>query len=308
MPTPQPFSFACTTSTKQRSPWDESPRTAPRTVRLSTIVVFRIQYVSTATKLRRVPRFLLAGRTTSQARASTLREKELGILQLLRSYSNTSAQESGLPHTSPLDTMAENEEKGIVGRARGMSLSLLNATPQLGMWQATATAIAQAPNLTELREPESGGSNIEFNAHGHAIRTAKTDGDGELTLLTTRTKTLGSPVEETLTPDADADVEDGQKKHKHHHHGIHRRQTLQEKHASPQKESWGPTIKHGLKAFWVFFLTPSGFLITIYGLNVVVRTPMLTRGCNNSFVVIQMRQSNPEGTLQRNLIVSSASC
>jgi hypothetical protein len=171
--------------------------------------------------------------------------------------------------------MAENEEKGIVGRARGMSLSLLNATPQLGMWQATATAIAQAPNLTELREPESGGSNIEFNAHGHAIRTAKTDEDGELTLLTTRTKTLGSPLEEPITPDAD--VEDGQKKHRHHHHGIHRRRTLQEKHASSKKESWGPTIKHGLKAFWVFFLTPSGFLITIYGLNVVVRTPVLIR-------------------------------
>ena len=171
--------------------------------------------------------------------------------------------------------MAENEEKGLVGRARGMSLSLLNATPQLGMWQATATAIAQAPNLTELREPESGGSNIEFNAHGHAIRTAKTDGDGELTLLTTRTKTLGSPLEEPITPDGDG--EDGPRKHKHHHHGIHRRQTLQEKHASSNKESWGPTIKHGLKAFWVFFLTPSGFLITIYGLNVVVRTPNLTR-------------------------------
>lgn len=149
-----------------------------------------------------------------------------------------------------------------------MSLSLINATPQLGMWQATATAIAQAPNLTELREPESGGSNIEFDAHGHAIRTAQPDEDGELTLIKTRTKTLSKLTEETITPDTN--VEPGQKKHKHHH-GIHRRRTLKEKHASPRKESWGPTIKHGLKAFWIFFLTPSGFLITIYGLNVVVR-------------------------------------
>jgi hypothetical protein len=188
--------------------------------------------------------------------------------------------------------MAEQEEKGLVGRARSMSLSLLNATPQLGMWQATATAIAQAPNLTELREPESGGSNIEFNAHGHAIRTAKTDDDGELTLLTTRTKTLGSPLEEPVTPDADGEDGDGQKKHRHHHHGIHRRRTLQEKHASSEKESWGPTIKHGLKAFWVFFLTPSGFLITIYGLNVVVRTPILIGECNSSSTTIEMKQSD----------------
>lgn len=174
-------------------------------------------------------------------------------------------------HSNPDNTisiMAQNEEKGIVGRARGMSLSLLNATPQLGMWQATATAIAQAPNLTELREPESGGSNIEFDAHGHSIRTAKTDSTGELTLVKTQTKAFGGPVE-VVAPDIDVEV--GHKPHKHH--GLHRRRTLKEKHASSRKESWGPTIKNGLKAFWVFFLTPSGFLITIYGLNVVVCAP-----------------------------------
>lgn len=36
-----------------------------------------------------------------------------------------------------------------------------------------------------------------------------------------------------------------------------------------KKHHWGKTIAVGLKAFWKFFLTPSGFLITIYGLNVV---------------------------------------
>lgn len=166
--------------------------------------------------------------------------------------------------------MADNQEKSIVGRARGMSLSLLNGTPQLGMWQATATAIAQAPNLTELREPESGGSNITFDAHGHSTRIAKADDDGELTLVKTTPKTLNSPIVEAFIPE-EADVEPS--RHTHKHHGLHRRQTLKEKHSSDKKESWGPTIKHGLKAFWVFFLTPSGFLITIYGLNVVVRLP-----------------------------------
>lgn len=166
--------------------------------------------------------------------------------------------------------MAEKQEKGILGRARGASISLLNATPQLGMWQATGTAIAQAPNLTELRDPESGGANIEFNEHGHSIRVAQPDDDGELTLVKSQTKTLSSPVEESIALE-EPDVKTGQKKHRHH--GLHRRRTLKEKHASPHKESWGPTIKHGLKAFWVFFLTPSGFLITIYGLNIVVRPP-----------------------------------
>lgn len=164
--------------------------------------------------------------------------------------------------------MAEKQEKGILRRARGASISLLNATPQLGMWQATATAIAQAPNLTELRDPESGGANIEFNGHGHSIRVAQPADDGGLTLVKSKTRNLSSPVEESIATEV-LDIETGKKKHTHH--GLHRRRTLKEKHTSPHKEAWGPTIKNGLKAFWVFFLTPSGFLITIYGLNIVVR-------------------------------------
>ncbi|KAI8931387.1 hypothetical protein NX059_011720 [Plenodomus lindquistii] len=168
--------------------------------------------------------------------------------------------------------MAESQEQGIMGRARGVSKTLLNATPQLGMWQATATAIAQAPNLTELREPESGGSNIEFDAHGHSIRTAKPDEDGELMLAKTQTKSPNIALEEPIAVEV-TDIEAGNS-HKHCH-GRHRRRTLKEKHASPGKAPWGVTVKNGLKAFWVFFLTPSGFLITIYGLNVVAWGAML---------------------------------
>ena len=167
--------------------------------------------------------------------------------------------------------MADDQEKGIIGRARGMSLSLLHTTPQLGMWQATATAMAQAPNLTELREPESGGSNITFDAHGHATRVAVPDEDGELTLVKSQTRILDQQATDAIVP-GEADEKTGKKSRRPHGHGLHRRRTLKEKHASPDKEPWGPTIKHGLKAFWVFFLTPSGFLITIYGLNIVVRT------------------------------------
>lgn len=204
--------------------------------------------------------------------------------------------------------MAEKQEKGIFGRARGASISLLNATPQLGMWQATGTAIAQAPNLTELRDPESGGANIDFNEHGHSIRVAQPDDDGELTLVKSQTKTLSSPIQESIVLE-EPDVETGKKKHRHH--GLRRRRTLKEKHSSPHKESWGPTVKHGLKAFWMFFLTPSGFLITIYGLNVVVRPtslpsrpPTLTTlglGRNALFPAPQRRTRHVPSQLQRRL-------
>ncbi|AEO69180.1 uncharacterized protein THITE_2119296 [Thermothielavioides terrestris NRRL 8126] len=43
----------------------------------------------------------------------------------------------------------------------------------------------------------------------------------------------------------------------------------------PPKYSWAETIRHGLKAFWNFFLTPMGFFWTVYGLNVVAWGGML---------------------------------
>jgi hypothetical protein len=133
------------------------------------------------------------------------------------------------------------------------------------MWQATGTAIAQAPNLTELREPDSGGSNIEFDAHGHSTRVAKPDENGNLELVKSQTRVL----------DTELAVEGGGETSvlsKHPHRERHRAhiRSLHEKHKSDVKEKWGPTIMHGLTAFWKFFKTPSGFLITIYFLNIVV--------------------------------------
>ncbi|KAF2824117.1 hypothetical protein CC86DRAFT_326551 [Ophiobolus disseminans] len=156
---------------------------------------------------------------------------------------------------------------GFIGRARAASASLANASPQLGMWQATGTAIAQAPNLTELREPESGGSNIEFDAHGHSTRIAKTDENEGLVLVKSRTRVL----------DEEQVVKGGPESSKHPHrdrHHAHMR-SLREKHRSDVKEKWTPTIMNSVKAFWKFFKTPSGFLITIYFLNIVAWGAML---------------------------------
>ncbi|KAG7008671.1 alpha-L-rhamnosidase C [Physcia stellaris] len=43
----------------------------------------------------------------------------------------------------------------------------------------------------------------------------------------------------------------------------------------PPKHTWGEATLIGLKGFWKFFITPLGFLITIYGLNVVAWGGML---------------------------------
>ncbi|GKT47687.1 uncharacterized protein ColSpa_07868 [Colletotrichum spaethianum] len=182
----------------------------------------------------------------------------------------------------------------IVGRVRSASISIMNANPQLGMWQAAGTAIAQAPNLTELRDTDSGGDNIGFNAQGHSARYAVQEPQGELALVRPivgrRTSTFsndGQPgfrnvfndksenireaeepsvlagTSDEAPPDTDESLlpSEGQQ--------FRRRQSLHQKHMAKDKAPWKTTITNGLKAFWKFFLTPSGFVITIYCLNIV---------------------------------------
>ncbi|OLN83394.1 hypothetical protein CCHL11_03156 [Colletotrichum chlorophyti] len=184
---------------------------------------------------------------------------------------------------------------GIAGRVRGASLSIINSNPQLGIWQAAGTAIAQAPNLTELRDPDSGGDNIAFTAQGHSARYAVQEPGGDFTLVRSNTgRTLPSPRDEqpafrNVFNDKSENIREADE---HGQHGVmagtsddrpdtheslipsdtqqfRRRQSLYEKHMAQEKAPWGPTIMNGLKAFWKFFLTPSGFLITLYCLNIV---------------------------------------
>jgi hypothetical protein len=158
----------------------------------------------------------------------------------------------------------------IAGRIRGASISIINANPQLGMWQATGTAIAAAPNLAELREPESGGANIEFNAQGHSARTAVQEPNGDLALVKSLTRVQSRPIFRVDGEDIVAEEMDGEPRMME---PRDRRKSLTELHSSEEKAGWGTTILNGLKAFWKFFLTPSGFLITIYALNIVVSDP-----------------------------------
>jgi hypothetical protein len=184
----------------------------------------------------------------------------------------------------------------FAGRIRGASVSIMHANPQLGAWQAAGTAIAQAPNLKELRDPESGGDNITFNAQGHSARIAVQEPDGELALTRTTSAFAGQasptgqkgerPIFTGVFADGARSPEDGPTAAADAASGpygektgdesdappppLHRRQSLAVKYQSQEKATWGVTIINGLKAFWKFFITPSGFVITIYCLNIVV--------------------------------------
>ena len=193
-------------------------------------------------------------------------------------------------------TTEDATDTGIVARAKRASLSVLRANPQLGIWQATGTVIGHSPNLTELRDIELGGDNIVFNAHGHSIRLAALEEDtGQLALVKTRSSwsnpkgvvqektplavtqhqhsatVISESPEEIALPTSDSERNDvGHQKHKHQqHHHLHHR-ALFKRHHEHVPAKWESTIMYGLKALWKFFITPSGFLMTIYVLNVVV--------------------------------------
>lgn len=126
------------------------------------------------------------------------------------------------------------------------------------MWSATGTAIAHAPNLTDLRK-----NNIDFDVDGHLATNLKSSESVNKERVTKLPNI--SPVPSTNTSS-----------------GVDKKpsntlvQTLSHSttNLKPPK-TWKQTIITGLVAFWRFFKTPTGFLITLYGLNVVAWGAML---------------------------------
>jgi hypothetical protein len=164
----------------------------------------------------------------------------------------------------------------VAGRLRKASVSLadtvMNFNPQPGMWAATGTAIAYAPSIAELRAPVAGGENIKFNEHGQSARTVTTDEKGELFLSTvlSRTKTLPQTIPENLVTNAEPGTSTVEEKVQ-----PMRRKSLAQQAVSEEKHSWAITLKHGFTAFWKFVSTPTGFIMTLYGLNIVAWGAML---------------------------------
>ncbi|PQE29552.1 alpha-L-rhamnosidase C protein [Rutstroemia sp. NJR-2017a BBW] len=180
--------------------------------------------------------------------------------------------------------MAQDEPPTIGRRIRSSSISMvdaaLNFNPQPGMWAATGTAIAYAPTLNELREPIGGGANIEFTPHGHSARTVTTDVNGEpflaKTLSKTKTRRMSTATATILNTIADK-PEIGGIKPAPTATTEAEKPSLAELTAVPdhEKHGWRPATLHALQAFWKFVLTPTGFLMTLYGLNIVAWGAML---------------------------------
>lgn len=176
------------------------------------------------------------------------------------------------------DDGPRSEPSGIVGRLRAVSVNaatkLMEYDPQPGMWAATGTAIAHAPNLTDLRSKATGGENITFDANGVSARDAEPEVLKAQFLTRVHTHRRSSLARLNVQEQENARKQ-GNKTSTHAGATETSPEEIdleQELHA---KETWSVTIKHGFVAFGKFFITPTGFLGTIYGLNVVAWGAML---------------------------------
>jgi len=105
-----------------------------------------------------------------------------------------------------------------------------------------------------------------------------------------------SSTEDSLTKDP-ADTH-ATPSHHPRHPSLHTFPTDSHGYTPPPKLPWTTSTLVGLKAFWKWFLTPAGFLITLYGLNVVAWGGMLFLLLLNAApAMCKLRQ--PDGTLIR---------
>lgn len=175
-------------------------------------------------------------------------------------------------HISSLNStfeMTNDNAETVTGRLRKASMSaadaILNFDPQPGMWAATGTAIAYAPTINELRKPVGGGDNIEFNEYGQSARTVVREDGGMPILSSVLSKTTTRVLAGDQTASQDGRVRPPE----------HRSQTFAEQAASDEKHGWAEATRHGFAVAWKFVTTPTGFLMTVYGLNVIAWGAML---------------------------------
>lgn len=152
----------------------------------------------------------------------------------------------------------------VVGRLRSETVSaaerLLEYNPARGMWMATGTAIAHAPNLTDLRSPV-GGDRIVFDSHGKSARDGSAEELKNEIIVERRATITSIDLKNAMRTTEASDDQDSTI--------LEQAVTESEADLLPPKASWPQATKHGLYAFWKFLITPTGFLITLYGINVV---------------------------------------
>ncbi|KAM0802204.1 hypothetical protein BDR22DRAFT_880079 [Usnea florida] len=170
------------------------------------------------------------------------------------------------------------------GRVRSASLRFLESSPPVGMWQATGNALAQAPTPAEIRYGSFShdGWDREMQRRNSTISEENVDPlderDSTRRLPKKFQDATGEPVfvtGEKLTTITTGTARPSSSSSTSKEPGPNAEGVYPNGYKFPPKHTWGEATKIGLKAFWKFTITPLGFLIVIYGLNVVAWGGML---------------------------------
>ncbi|KAH7412158.1 hypothetical protein DE146DRAFT_674505 [Phaeosphaeria sp. MPI-PUGE-AT-0046c] len=194
-------------------------------------------------------------------------------------------------------------------RIRTASIKLMEANPPPGMWAATGTTASRAPSLADIRTGSfgSGGWNKDTQRKRASTRSSQEErvkpvrkSSGAITPLeggsepfpaVTEEDTRERPSTEAVQPvrkynttDKENGTEDARRLSISLTDSTDDRATQQtligpseyaNGYIPPPKLPWTQSFAIGLKGFWKWFCTPAGFLITLYGLNVVAWGGML---------------------------------
>lgn len=195
----------------------------------------------------------------------------------------------------------------MANRLRSASRSFESSSIPVGMWSATASLASSAPSLVDIRRGSygsdgwSGDGQLKEKSRRESIgrrntsnsQVAKNTNGSGLTEVAEHQK-LESPIEHVSTGrQLDSIATEGtagtQKPVVQHNTASvpatggsstdpsqeYRTEPFDNGYEFPPKHSWQTSTAIGAKAFWKFFLTPLGFLVVVYGLNVVAWGGML---------------------------------
>ncbi|KAJ4340808.1 hypothetical protein N0V87_002160 [Didymella glomerata] len=190
-------------------------------------------------------------------------------------------------------------------RIRSASIKLMEADPPPGMWAATGSTVSKAPSLVDIRRGSFGSEGWDERKQRDYRRGSQESNErppnnrkgssGRLGVEPFPALTEERPSFETRERAPQYDGPNDVRDVKEMGHGIEPRashftdksdesairQPLngESQYANgyipPPKLPWTQSFMIGLKGFWKWFLTIPGFLITVYGLNVVAWGGML---------------------------------
>lgn len=239
-----------------------------------------------------------AGDTTNNASSSTAQPTVTPLATGADGFTDPAPAPAQAPTSPEVVRAPTSSPSSPTARLRSASIKLIHADAPLGMWAASGSTIATAPTIADIRRGtfhHDEGWNHEKVLDHHRRRASTTSsgaqsqvsrkGSGFSFGKNKRTGTNLSQLDGGISSvkEHHEEIHETEKKHGHGHKHEHKIGSHEEAtvvapgfdYTPPPKLPWTLSFRIGAISFWKWFLTPLGFCITIYGLNVVAWGGML---------------------------------